>query len=70
MGLIALVLIVLILLSASGWGYGRWYAGPVGGPPTGYSNPLGLVAAILVVLLIVWFLTAGFGLHLGAPWYY
>jgi hypothetical protein len=35
----------------------------------GYASPLGLVAAVLVVLLILWLLTGGPYLHVPAPWY-
>ncbi len=62
--IVAIILIVLILGSAGGWGYGRWYAGPADVGPAPYSSPLGLVAAVLVILLILWLL--GGQLH----WYH
>ena len=68
MGIVTIALIVLIILALGGIGYGRYYAGPVGEPVPGYANPLGLVAAVLVVLLILWLLTGGLYLHLGPPW--
>ena len=70
MGIVTIALIVLIILAFGGFGYGRWYAGPLGGPAPGYASPLGLVAAILVLLLLLWLFTGGLYMHLGPPWYY
>ena len=69
MGIVTIALIVLLILALGGFGYGRYYAGPVGEPVPGYANPLGVVAAILVVLLIFWLLTGGVYFHVPAPWY-
>jgi hypothetical protein len=67
MGLLTILLIVLIVLALGGFGYGRYYAGPVGEPAPGYANPLGILAAVLVVLLILWLLGGPY-LHVGPPW--
>ena len=69
MGIVTIALIVLLILALGGFGYGRYYSGPVGGPAPGYANPLGIVGAILVVLLILWLLTGGVYLHVPPPWY-
>jgi len=69
MGIVTILLIVLVVLALGGFGYGRYYASPVGEPAPGYANPLGVVAAVLVVLLILWLLTGGPYLHVPAPWY-
>jgi len=56
MDILLLVLLVLIVLSAGGWGYGRYYATPmepaVG--PAPYVNPLGLLAMLLIVALVIY----------------
>jgi hypothetical protein len=61
--IVLIALVVLVLLSAGGYGYGRYYAVPAGAEPGPWVNPMGIVAALLVVLLILW-LIGGFGLHL------
>jgi hypothetical protein len=58
--IVVIVLVALILASAGGWGYGRYYAGPVDVGPAPYANPLGIVAAVLVLLLILWLLGGQF----------
>jgi hypothetical protein len=51
--ILLIVLLVLLLTSAGGYGYGRWYAGPLGAGPAPYANPLGILAALLIILLII-----------------
>ena len=55
MDILLIVLIALIVLSAGGWGYGRYYATPVEPAvgPAPYANPLGLLAVLLIVGLLV-----------------
>jgi hypothetical protein len=65
--LVAIVLIVLILASGGGWGYGRYYAGPVGVGPAPYASPLGILAAVLVLLLILWLLGGPVWFHPVLP---
>jgi hypothetical protein len=69
---VAIVLLVLLLSSAGGYGYGRWYAVPGGAKLAPYANPLGLLAVLLIVALVVLLLTgwwAPFGpvVHVAPP---
>ena len=49
---LVLFLLILIILSLSGWGYGTYRGGA-------YASPLGGVMVLLVVLLILWLLFGG-----------
>ncbi len=48
---ITILLIVLIVLALSGWGYGTFYPGPSGASPM--VNVLGVLALLLLVALVV-----------------
>lgn len=52
MSLWAIVLIVLILIAFSGFGYGRYVDAP-------YASPLGVIGALLIIALVVWLLLGG-----------
>jgi len=57
MDLFVVLLIVLILLSFAGWGYGSYYPGPSGAAPSPLINLLGVLGFILLVGLVVMLLT-------------
>jgi hypothetical protein len=69
MDIVTIALIVLIVLALGGWGYGTYYAAPVGGAPASpMFNILGLLALILIVALVVLLATGWrFGLEIAAP---
>ena len=62
-----IILLVLLVLSLGGWGYG-YYAGPVGAPPAPMFNGLGLLALLLIVAAVVMLATGWrFGLEVRPP---
>ncbi len=52
MPLLFIVLLVLVVMSFGGWGYGYYNRGA-------YANPMGLLGAILLVALICWLIFGG-----------
>ncbi len=65
MDLLVIALIVLVILSFSGWGYGRYYAMPVGGRPGPWVDPLGILGLVLFIALLVLLFS---GWHVWTPW--
>lgn len=67
MDLITILLIVLIVLALSGWGYGSYY-GPPGGGTSPLVGALGVLALLLIVALVVMLATGWrFGLEIAPP---
>jgi hypothetical protein len=59
MDLLLILLIVLIVLSFGGWGYGTYNRGA-------YANPIGLLGVILLIALLL-FLFTGWRPFVTAP---
>lgn len=57
MDLLTILLIVVALLAISGWGYGTYYVRPAPGTaveaPVAWVNPVGIIALLAVVGIVV-----------------
>ena len=63
-----ILLIVLIVLSLGGWGYGYYSVGPAGPPPSSMFNGLGVLALLLIVAVVVMLATGWrFGITVQPP---
>jgi Na+/H+ antiporter NhaC len=66
MSIWAIVLIVVLIVALSGTGYGYAYRDPAG-PAPAYTNPLGGIAALILVVLLVLWLTGNFFVDVDVP---